>query len=361
MFNPSRLMIARQRAGLTKKELGLKVGVEPRAISGFEAGEYSPTDENVAKMARALAFPKEFFSADDIEVLAAEGVSFRSMSKMTAKQRDAAIAAGSIAYVLSDWVDKNFDLPAPDIPDFSGAAPDIAAHSLRKYWGLGELPIRNMIHLLELKGVRVFSLAENCKEVDAYSVWRGARPFVFLNTIKSGERRRFDAAHELAHLVLHRHATPNGIEAEKEAHEFAASFLMPTASVRAIGRITPNLPFIYSLKKKWAVSASAMTVRLYQTGQLTYYHYNRLFSELASKGYRLSEPYAIKPETSQIWHKVFSELRKENTGIDALSDQLFLPQDEIIKLVFGLVTIGLPTNSIVKPGTRSDVKLSIVR
>src|SRR5947209_247581 len=102
MLNPSRLMIARQRAGLTKKELAARVGVDPRAISGFEAGQYEPTEENLNRIARATGFPREFFEADDIEVLSPEGVSFRSMSKMTAKQRDAAVAAGSIAFILSD-------------------------------------------------------------------------------------------------------------------------------------------------------------------------------------------------------------------------------------------------------------------
>lgn len=342
MFNSTRLKIARQRAGLTKKELALRVGVEPRAISGFEAGQYTPTDENVGRIARALGFSIEYFDADDMEVLSPEGVSFRSMTKMTAKQRDAAIAAGSIAYVLSDWVDREYELPSPDIPDFSGATPEAAALTLRQYWALGEKPIKNMLHLLELKGVRVFSLAENCNEVDAYSVWRGARPFVFLNTVKSGERRRFDAAHELAHLVLHRHAAPNGLEAEKEAHAFAAAFLMPTASIKAVGRVVPNLEFIFALKKEWIVSAAAMTMRLHDVGLLTYYHYNRLFIEISKNGFRTAEPFGIKPETSQIWQKIFADLRKQDTSVGQLANRLLLPEKEVINLVFGLVTIGLP-------------------
>jgi len=343
MFNPSRLTIARQRAGLTKKELAQRIGVEPRAVSGFEAGQYMPAAENVARIARAVGFPVEFFEADDLELLSAEGVSFRSMTKMTARQRDAAVAAGSIAFILSDWVDQQFDLPDVDIPDFANAGPDVAAQSLRQHWGLGELPIKNIVHLLESKGIRVFSLAENCVEVDAYSVWRGTRPFIFINTGKSGERRRFDAVHELAHLVLHRHATPNGLEAEKEAHAFAAAFLMPTASIKAAGRVVPTLDFIIEQKRKWIVSAAAMTMRLHNLGMLTYYHYNRLFVELSSKGYRTTEPFSVKPETSQVWKKVFSELRGDGLGVQGLADRLLLPAEEIVKLVFGLVTIGLPT------------------
>jgi Zn-dependent peptidase ImmA (M78 family)/DNA-binding XRE family transcriptional regulator len=344
MLNPSRMTIARHRAGLTKKELAERIGVDPRAISGFEAGQYEPTDENVARIARAVGFPKAFLEADDVEILPAEGVSFRSMTKMTARQRDAAIAAGSIAFILSDWVDREFDLPETDIPDFRGAPPEIAAQSLRQYWALGERPIKNIIHLLELKGIRVFSLAENCQEVDAYSVWRGVRPFVFLSTGKSAERRRFDAAHELAHLVLHRHAAPNGIEAEKEAHAFAGEFLMPRASMKALGRITPNLDHIVRLKRAWAVSVAAMTLRLHELGLLTYYHYNRLYVELSGRGWRASEPFGLKPETSQVWQKVFADLRKDGQGVQYLADRLLLPSNEIAKLVFGLVTVGLPSS-----------------
>jgi Zn-dependent peptidase ImmA (M78 family)/transcriptional regulator with XRE-family HTH domain len=360
MINASRLTVARQRAGLTKKELAQRIGVEPRAVSGFEAGQYMPTEDNLVRIARVLDFPREFFEADDIELLAAQGVSFRSMAKMTAKQRDAAMAAGSIAFLVSDWVDREFDLPAADMPDYSGATPEAAALSLRQHWGLGAQPIKNMVHLLELKGIRVFSLAENSLEVDAYSVWRGARPFVFLNTAKSGEHRRFDAAHELAHLVLHRHAQPNGIEAEKEAHAFAGAFLMPTASMKAIGRVIPTLDYIIRLKKKWIVSAAAMTFRLHELGMLTYYHYNRLFVELGSKGFRTNEPFSIKPETSQIWQKVFADLRKHGQGVQFLADKLLLPSTEVVKLVFGLATVGLPaTGNVV--GKQKSGHLTLVK
>jgi Zn-dependent peptidase ImmA (M78 family)/transcriptional regulator with XRE-family HTH domain len=342
MFYSSRLKIARQRAALTKKELAERVGVDARAISGFEAGQYMPSEENVTRIARATGFPKKFFEADDIELLNADSVSFRSMTKMVARQRDAAVAAGSIAFLLNDWVDQRFDLVPTSVPDYQGATPEAAALSLRQSWGIGERPIKNMIHLLESKGIRVFSLAENCVEVDAYSVWRGPRPFVFLNMGKSGERRRFDAAHELAHLVLHRHGSPNGVEAEKDAHAFASAFLMPRASMRALGRVIPTLDYILQLKKQWIVSLAAMTLRLYEVGHLTYYHYNRLFVELSRKGFRTTEPFGIKPETSQVWQKVFSELRKEGRGVQFIADELDLPAEEIIKLVFGLVTIGLP-------------------
>jgi hypothetical protein len=47
-------------------------------------------------------------------------------------------------------------------------------------------------------------------------------------------RGRFDAAHELGHLVMHGHERPlPGPEAEREANQFASAFLMPRADVVA--------------------------------------------------------------------------------------------------------------------------------
>jgi Zn-dependent peptidase ImmA (M78 family) len=88
----------------------------------------------------------------------------------------------------------------------------------------------------------VFSLAENTKNVDAFSCWRNGEPYVFLNTFKTTERSRFDAAHELGHLVLHKHGGPKqGRSAEHEAHLFAASFLMPEDDVLA------TIPYVVGL------------------------------------------------------------------------------------------------------------------
>ena len=41
--------------------------------------------------------------------------------------------------------------------------------AIRAEWGLSERPISNMIHRLEYQGVRVFSLAEDTADMDAFS------------------------------------------------------------------------------------------------------------------------------------------------------------------------------------------------
>jgi hypothetical protein len=121
-------------------------------------------------------------------------------------------------------------MPSPDLPELRSEDPGSAAASIRRHWGLGFRPIPNLIRLMESKGVRVFTLSEG-KNVDAFSFWRDGTPFIFLNTLKSAERSRFDAAHELGHLLMHSHGYPEGREVEKEADSFASHLLMPREDV----------------------------------------------------------------------------------------------------------------------------------
>ena len=187
------------------------------------------------------------------------------------------------------------------------------------------------------------------------------RPYVFLNTQKSGERSRFDAAHELGHLVLHKHAAPNGLEAEKQANEFAAAFLIPEAPLRAAGRIA-GLPKVVQLKQEWSVSVAAMAYRLHETGLLTKWNYQQIFIEISRRGWRTEEPAPIRREQSQIWQKVLSEVRRdEQLGLGGLSELLSLPEGELEKLLFGLVTVGVPSAPRTAPVTPPRGKLRIVK
>ncbi len=147
--------------------------------------------------------------------------------------------------------------------------PQTGAMLLRVHWRLGDKPIANMIYLLEAKGVRVFSLSENTKEVDAFSLWRDDMPYMFLNRFKSSERSRYDAAHELAHLCLHKHGGANtdhlNNNLEKEANSFAGAFLMPESDVRSIyRRPVYSVDDLAEYKKRWRVSVSAFNYRLHE-------------------------------------------------------------------------------------------------
>jgi Zn-dependent peptidase ImmA (M78 family)/DNA-binding XRE family transcriptional regulator len=342
LFTPSRLTLARLRRGYTKSRLAAEAGVTMRSISAHESGESEPSPETLEAIARSLSFPLAFFQRPEVEKPPAVSASFRSMSSMTAAQRHAALGAGALAVELSDWIDRHFRLPESDLPSLRSQSPEAAADALRECWQLGVKPIRNMVHLLEQHGVRVFSLAEECRQVDAFSVWRSGKPFVFLNTMKSGERSRFDAAHELGHLVLHRHGGPRGgRDAEQESDAFASAFLMPRRSVLAVAPAFPTVTGLIKLKKEWSVAVSALARRLYNVGLLTEWHYRTLMIEMSGLGYRTTEPDPIQRETSQILSKVFASMRQKGWTRASLADELGVYTADIDALVFGLSFVSL--------------------
>jgi Zn-dependent peptidase ImmA (M78 family)/transcriptional regulator with XRE-family HTH domain len=347
-FTPLRLTLARKRRGMTKKALADKVGVTTRSISAYERDEKRPSGSTLERLSDVLGFPVDFFSRPETDEFPIGATSFRALSRMTQKQRDQATAAGEVAFMLSDWIDARFALPAADVPKLRGVDPDNAAAAVRVGWTLGERPLGNMVHILEAHGVRVFSLSEESRNLDAFSCWRQkpesaeVQPFIFLNTMKTSEHSRMDAAHELGHLVLHwRHESPRGREAENEASVFASALLMPAASVLAGAPRGGTLDQVIAAKRQWNVSAAALVFRMRKLHLLTQWQYESLFKQMAARGLLSCELHGIERETSQILPKVFKALRDEGTSQADVARDLGLPTEEVGKLVFGLMVTGL--------------------
>lgn len=366
MVNPKRILFARERRGLTQTKLAQGLEVDPKSIRDYENGKYSPDREKLKKLAEILNFPIEFFFKEDPYLIAEDTASFRSLSRASNILKKQALGAGVIAFEFNDWLEKNFKLPAADLPDLSDLDPETAAATLRRIWGIGELPIGNFIHFLEAKGVRVFSLAIEAKEIDAFSVWRSDTPFVFLNTLKTPEHSRFDAAHELGHLVRdtysmkigHLEKNPN---IEKEANEFASAFLMPKESMIAIKPFARNINFLLKEKKKWGVSLAAFVYRLNKLGAFSEWEHRNLCIFIAKNGYRTKEPNPLQPESSLLLKKVFDLLNKESINKADIANSLNVYREELEKLTFSLTlsVLSSPTTGHKSSSTRKN-KLFVI-
>jgi Zn-dependent peptidase ImmA (M78 family) len=294
----------------------------------------------VRRLSQCLNYPEAFFFKESIEELDADTVSFRSLKKMSAKQRNSALWAGSIGLEVYDWVDSFYQLPTPNVPNLRDCSdPETAARIVRQEWGIGDRPVGNVLHLLESHGVRVLALEEDNINVDAYSFWRGDKPFMFLNTFKSAEHSIFDCAHELGHLVLHKHGGPKPSKsAEVEANRFASSFLMPEHDVKAAipYRLISSKLFI-ERKIRWKVSAMALTVRLHQVGLLSDWQYRSMCIELGRLGYRSSEPKGLDREFSSVWSQVLTDLWRKKITKEDIAREIHLPYDEVECLIGRLV------------------------
>jgi len=213
-----------------------------------------------------------------------------------------------------------------------------------------------MVHLLEAHGIRVFSLAEESAAVDAFSFWRGLVPYVFLNTKKTAEHGRMDAAHELGHLVLHGHGGPSGRQAEHEAQAFASAFLMPAGSILAEAPRGGRISQLIKAKPRWNVSVAALAYRMHGLNMLTDWQYRSTFIELNRRG-RDKEPTApgkapLRQESSQVLGKVFRALRDENVSKASIAQKLQIPVKDLNDLVFGLVLT--PLEGLNRPDAAPD-------
>ena len=343
-FNPSRLLIARKRRGFSRVALARESGLGVRSIVYYESGEVVPSDEAVSSLVGTLRFPQAFFFGPDMEELNPRGVSFRALSSMTAAQRNSALAAGAVALEFSKFIEARFELPKPALPDLREFEPETAAQVLRTEWKIGERPIKNVVHLLEAHGARVFSLPVDSASVDAFSAWHDGLPLVLLNTMKSAERGRMDAAHELAHLTLHAHGGPRSRQAEVEADRFASAFLMPAGDILAHASRNISPTTILRMKGRWGVSAIALVHRLMTLQVLTEWKYRTLCIEFSRRGYRRSEPNGIVRDSSQVLTRVLRMLREEGVQRSMIAKNLRIDRTELEAFLVGLVIASVPSS-----------------
>ena len=156
---------------------------------------------------------------------------------------------------------------------------------------------------------------------------------MFLNTTKSSERSRFDAMHELGHLVLHRNKKLQDKRLEEEANHFASNILMPKESINSYD-IDVNIGFLIQLKQIWKVSLKALIYRLHKLEIITEWNYRLLMMEVSKRGYNIDEPASFERETSVLLDKIFSILKEDNITIYDIANDLKIPVQELNSIIF---------------------------
>ena len=304
---PARLTQARELAGQTKTEVAQALQVSGAAVTQWENGVKRPTHENLAALSRHLGVPLTLFFRDLPPALNSRGpLSFRAWQ--SAGTRQANRKATRLAELTAEiflWLDDRVTLPAPVLPPPLGergrgvdANVDVeaAAKATRQAWGLGERPLLKLGELLESRGVFLCPATFGDDRFDAFSCVLGGRPFLFLGNEKQDRARsRFDAAHELGHLVLHRHLDAGELRepsapalSEAQANRFASAFLLPATTFAADVRETSLNGFL-NLKPKWAVSVQSMVVRARELGLISPERYGELFKQMGWRRWRQAQ------------------------------------------------------------------------
>jgi Zn-dependent peptidase ImmA (M78 family)/transcriptional regulator with XRE-family HTH domain len=348
-LSPAKLRDARVAKRMTQTELAALVSVTRQAISAFEQGERTPEADTMTRIAKELEQPLAYFVTDDLPVFGESSVRFFRAVGPTTKRRNLA------SDVLGEWLVKTaryFDdfvnypkldlaASAPSSPDgrYSPDEIESAAEGCRQAWGLGLGPISDVVALLENKGIIVSRYVMDGETVEAFSYWSGNKPFILLASQKdSACRARFDAAHELGHLILHRWIGPEELEdpkklkrIEAEANRFAGAFLLPQKSF-PVEVYTTRLDAFVALKSRWKVAVQAMAYRCHDLGIIDDDQFTNLYKQISARRWRTREPLdeSIPLEAPKVLRRA-AELVLSNgrRDVDLLCNELQINRSDV--------------------------------
>jgi Zn-dependent peptidase ImmA (M78 family)/transcriptional regulator with XRE-family HTH domain len=307
-FSGPRLREAREARGLTGVSLAEIAGVTPAMISQYEHGAKLPQPGVLERIAGGLNLPVPFFLQphDPNEDAVDSPLSFRSMSAATKTARTREERRFRWHVSTTHYIERFATLPTVNFPtwdlpgttDLNDEDINLIASKLRRFWGLSDDPVADMVELLEKNGAVVVRCDLGARVLDAYSGWSRGRPHIILGADKMvAVRSRYDVAHELAHLILHRNVIESELkrselhkEIERQANFFAGAFLLPVRTFSEEFGV-PTLDAMLPLKLKWRVSVGAMIFRAGWLNLISADQQERLWIANGRRGWRTHEPY----------------------------------------------------------------------
>jgi Zn-dependent peptidase ImmA (M78 family)/transcriptional regulator with XRE-family HTH domain len=331
-FDAARLTQARHLAGMTKKDIATRIGVSPAAVGQYETGSSRPRPELIPRLGEALDVPIVFFLAGRPHgKLDASMAHFRALRSTPLVQRNKALGFVSQVWELTNALEMRVQLPVVDLPGFAGGEvhpgielsqePSEAAQELRRYWKLGDGPVRHLVRRMEAHGIVLVTPApdESASKVDAFSSAGLPRPVAMLTPNRTDNiyRHRFTAAHELGHLVLHSTATGDS-QQERQADAFAAEFLTPRTSMLPVLPRRVDFSQLAELQRTWGVSVHSLLYRCRELGLLSDATMSRAYQRLrglAKQPGFCPEPIKGYPgEQPTLLRRAF-ELAEQDTGL----------------------------------------------
>ena len=361
-FQPERLEDALLARGFTAVELAARMGVSPYTVSRWRNDARLPSPELLAQLAGELRVSPQWLMRPKAPPLSRPN--FRgSVAQMKADRSLLNVRVGWLAE-MAEQLEEYVDYPAVNVPrlsfskatEISDADIEGAAEHCRAVWGLREAPVADVVLLLENAGVIVAREETGTARIEGLSAWsQKGRPYVLLCADKAnGFRSRFDAAHELGHLVLHGSiAAPNDATTHKlmelQAHRFAGAFLLPAKSFAGEVSLPVSLQGLLLLKKRWGVSVAAMILRLVALGVLSDNDYLRLIKLRSAKWGNKQEPLDgdLVPETPRLLRRTAEMLVDAGVfSVAGLEDFFGLSMADVERL------LGFPWGSLTRPAAQ---------
>lgn len=303
-FQKDRLSQALAVRRLSQAQLASLVGVSPATVSKWRSGAQVPERDALERLATVVNVTPEWFTRSPIGKVSMP--LFRSNASALVAARamleGRAEWAQDLALALSEFVDYPvLSLPTREFTDpaqITAADIEQAAVDCRELWRLGRTAIQDVALAVEGAGIILIREETDIPQIEGLSTWSEVleRPIILLSADKdNGYRSRFDLAHELGHLILHKHI-PRPTERERyklleqQAHRFAGAFLLPAETFAHEIRVPATLDDLLLLKRRWGVSVAAMVMRLKALGIISEEESQTLFKRRSARWGVKSEP-----------------------------------------------------------------------
>lgn len=356
-FDPSRLTLARQLAGLRKVDLATEIEMAPASVSAWESGAQRPNATAIAKLSLALQVGPQFFQPVGMRdsAVVPSTPHFRSLRATSQRAQDQAYAYGRLASDIARLLEKTVEFPSvrlPSLPvdgsEISIGAAEAVARKARESFGLPSGPVDNLIRLAENAGVLVVFSAPQTASIDAYSFESPSRPVIVLNPEKDDYyRQRFDVAHEFGHLIMHADAEPGGRIVEDQAQRFAAEFLMPAEEIIAwLPKTTTDKGWsrLAELKEHWGVSMQALLYRARSLDVMSDITYRNAMITISQRGWRRAEPGGVSIlEMPSLLPRAVEVLERAGIAAEQIVRGPGLPQS-----VFEVISSRTPVSKTVR-------------
>lgn len=279
-FQGQRLKQLRMAHSLTLAELGEQIDRSSSTLSAWEKGNQLPEAESFGRLCQVFGVSRQWFLKPVPQMVKEEQrpYFFRSQASAHKQARERSQLYLAWLQEISAFFQDAMDWPPVNVPMLdtvdcrliSDDEIEEIARECRQRWKLGTAPIPDVIQVMENAGIICTRATLGHVKMDGVSHVSAmdGRPYVLIADDKSNAiRSRFDAAHELGHIVLHSRI-PASQYAKKElynlleeqAHRFASAFLLPPESFSQ-EVVWPTLDNLLSLKSRWKVSVAAMIVR----------------------------------------------------------------------------------------------------
>jgi Zn-dependent peptidase ImmA (M78 family)/transcriptional regulator with XRE-family HTH domain len=367
-FIPERLTEARAARRIpSMSALARKLGVNASTVSRWEEGTSAPEADVLSHLASELGVRQEFFLRPSFNDR--RPVFLRSLSSTLVRDLEYQRAQMLWLHELSATIQHYAEFPAIDIPDVLGGSnyrqlrdEDIEqiAIDLRRHWRIGNGPCIDVVALMERIGIVVGSIEMGTARLDGLCSWSRSenRPHVLLSTDKmSFPRRQMDAAHELAHAVLHRGVDHDELKRnlrfiELQAFRLGSAFLMPSTAYPVEVKM-PSLASLISLKERWRVSVKAQIKRLSDLEVIPADYAAQLYKLYSAKGWSREEPLDKK------WS--LQEPRLLADGLNLIVDAGLRTKADLLAVEFTMSTGDIENLCNLPAGWFSREKADVVR